>query len=868
MKFLWNILFLFVFTLLMSITLHAQQVSISAANRFIQPVLKSIEDQAGVRFSYDVELIRGKKITLQLEGVTLEEALEKIGEAASLDYKISGKTIILFEKEAPAESPVASSGSALFNWRGWIVDRNSGEPLPYALIRVKGSDQYFRAEVDGKVSIINLPVDTCQLLISYLGYEDLVVKAANLANANGRIKLRPFSIDLPQAVVEDHFLKMIESSKSPGEQLVRPEQFGTVGGSGEADVMRVAQLLPGISGTSENSGGLNIRGSDTDQALVCFDDFTIYHLDHFFGVFSALNANAVKQLIVHKGSPSARFGGRAGGVVEVVGKEGNIYAPSIQLNLGALSGGLTIETPVGNSENASFFFTARRSFTDKVQLPVYKSLFNTTYGSGMVLTGSSDNAAGGSTFYFEDATVKLSYRPSAKDHLHLSAYGGKDNLSISYGLSNTTEGLSAFYQDESVWGNRGIGFRWTHDVNERLSLHTGVGWSRYRSDLFAIDTLTNEIFGISEVAYRNNVHELRDLTYRVESIYRRKNHALTFGAEISRWSLNTRERLDITFDTLDQEGRLASFYINDAIHFRKWTIEPGLRISSFSKTSALYPEWRSTVTRRLNSSWTLKLNVGRVHQFIHRYRQQSLFLNYPDTWRLSGNDGLPVLKSDQFASGFHYERKGWTVDVEAYVKRNQGTFEFLGPYQGKLSGIDADYVVGNGWSRGCDVMVGRDFNIHHVWLAYGLLKAENKFAELDNIWVPELFDQRHEVKLSYQVIGQRWEGNALFLFGSGKPYTPFLGSYEIPIQGGGTREIYVFGDLNSARLPVYHRLDVGVTRKFVWNNLLGKLQFSIFNTYNHKNVRDIRYVYSDQVIKQEILMQGFLPSFLLQLQWR
>ena len=61
MKFLWNILFLFVFTLLMSITLHAQQVNISAANRFIQPVLKSIEDQAGVRFSYDVELIRGKK---------------------------------------------------------------------------------------------------------------------------------------------------------------------------------------------------------------------------------------------------------------------------------------------------------------------------------------------------------------------------------------------------------------------------------------------------------------------------------------------------------------------------------------------------------------------------------------------------------------------------------------------------------------------------------------------------------------------------------------------------------------------------------------------------------------------------------------
>lgn len=208
------------------------------------------------------------------------------------------------------------------------------------------------------------------------------------------------------------------------------------------------------------------------------------------------------------------------------------------------------------------------------------------------------------------------------------------------------------------------------------------------------------------------------------------------------------------------------------------------------------------------------------------------------------------------------------MDVEGYVKKNSGSFEFLGPYQGKLSGIDAEYVVGNGWARGCDIMLGKDVDIHHIWLAYGLLKAENKFEALDNIWVPELFDQRHELKLNYQAIWSKWEANALFLFGSGRPYTPFLGSYEVPIQGGGTRDIYVFGDLNSARLPVYHRLDVGVTRKFAWKKMLGKIQFSVFNAYNHKNVKDVRYVYSDEVIKQEILMQGFLPSFLLQLQWR
>lgn len=860
-------LFFFFFILFVTVS-SAQQVSIEVANQYIQPVLKSLERQADVRFNYDVELIRGKKVSINLKEVSVEEVLDVLCEQADLAYQRMNSSIVLFEEVRTELSSPSSPIQYRFSWRGAIVDRNSGEPLPYAIIRVKSSNQYFRAEADGKVSILDVAADTCELHISYLGYEDLILRAYSLTELNGRIKLRPFSIDLPEALVEDHLLKIIESSEMPGEQLVRPDQFGVVGGSGEADVMRVAQLLPGISGTNENSGGLNIRGSDTDQALVRYDDFTIYHLDHFFGVFSALNANAVKQMIIHKGVPSSRFGGRTGGVVEIVGKEGNIYSPSVQLNLGALSGGLTIETPVGNAENASFFFTARRSFTDKLKLPAYRSLFNTTYGNGMVVTGSSENSSSGSLFYFEDATVKLSYRPTKKDQLQFSAYGGKDNLSISYGLSNESEGLKAYYQDESVWGNRGLGFRWNHDFNVKWSARAGFGWSRYSSDLFAIDTLTNSLFGISEVAYRNNVHQLRDFTYRAELAYRRRNQTITFGSEVSKWTLNTRERLDAAFDTLDQEGRLAAFYMSDKFNLGKWMIEPGIRISQFSRTDKFYPEWRSAITKRINGSWMLKLNAGRVYQFIHRYRQQSLFLNYPDTWRLSGENDLPVLRSDQISGGFHFEKRGWTLDVEGYVKKNSGSFEFLGPYQGKLSSIDAEYVVGNGWARGCDIMLGKDVDIHHIWLAYGLLKAENKFEALDNIWVPELFDQRHELKLNYQAIWSKWEANALFLFGSGRPYTPFLGSYEVPIQGGGTRDIYVFGDLNSARLPVYHRLDVGVTRKFAWKKMLGKIQFSVFNAYNHKNVKDVRYVYSDEVIKQEILMQGFLPSFLLQLQWR
>ena len=55
---------------------------------------------------------------------------------------------------------------------------------------------------------------------------------------------------------------------------------------GEIDVLKAAQLLPGISNGGEGNSGLYVRGGGPDQNLVLLDEAVVYNFAHLFGFFS------------------------------------------------------------------------------------------------------------------------------------------------------------------------------------------------------------------------------------------------------------------------------------------------------------------------------------------------------------------------------------------------------------------------------------------------------------------------------------------------------------------------------------------------------------------------------------------------------
>jgi hypothetical protein len=87
-----------------------------------------------------------------------------------------------------------------------------------------------------------------------------------------------------------------------------------------------------------------------------------------------------------------------------------------------------------------------------------------------------------------------------------------------------------------------------------------------------------------------------------------------------------------------------------------------------------------------------------------------------------------------------------------------------------------------------------------------------------------IWDRRHNVNLvaSY-TFGKfdSWKANARWNYGSGFPFTPHRASMNgTPSTGGIGTDITtangdlatIYGDLNSGRLPDYHRLDLGLTK--------------------------------------------------------
>ena len=137
------------------------------------------------------------------------------------------------------------------------------------------------------------------------------------------ILLVPSADELDEIVVrgakDDQMLRI---SENISQISISPAQIATLPSLGEKDIFRSMQLLPGISGTNETSAGLFIRGGTPDQNLLLFDGFTVYHVDHFYGFFSAFNSNAIKDVQLYKGGFEAKYGGRLSSVMELTGKRG------------------------------------------------------------------------------------------------------------------------------------------------------------------------------------------------------------------------------------------------------------------------------------------------------------------------------------------------------------------------------------------------------------------------------------------------------------------------------------------------------------------------------------------------------------------
>jgi hypothetical protein len=231
---------------------------------------------------------------------------------------------------------------------GIVRDSASGEALPFANVLIDNSDQGTTTNKDGYFVLVNVPAGTYTLTVRYIGYVSKSVKVES-----GSARLAPLLIELNQTVLEGEQVtvtapsQMLDaSSKEVGQVTFSPRQLSSLPSIGETDIFRAMQLLPGVSAANEGQSGLYVRGGTPDQNLILFDGMTIYHVDHFFGFFSAFNADAVKDVQLYKGGFPAQYGGRISSVIDMTGKSGDRKRTRFGFGANLLSAHAGFETPL------------------------------------------------------------------------------------------------------------------------------------------------------------------------------------------------------------------------------------------------------------------------------------------------------------------------------------------------------------------------------------------------------------------------------------------------------------------------------------------------------------------------------------------
>lgn len=764
---------------------------------------------------------------------------------------------------------------------GIVKDKESGETLPFANVFVKDTNIGTTTNADGFFTLFDIPSETSTIQVQYLGYKvETLVLTPEMVKDKITILLMSDNNQLDEVVVSnDSGQQIVKMNKSVSQISLSPKKLASIPNLGEKDIFRAIQLLPGVSGTNESSSGLYVRGGTPDQNLVLLDGFTVYHVDHFYGFFSAFNSGALKDIQLFKGGFPAEYGGRISSVMDLTGKTGNSNKLSLSAGLSLVSANATVEIPIG--EKANLLIAGRRSYTDILKSGLYNSIFdlyndsNQTNGNNLPNFNGFQQNQTQPSFYFYDLNTKFSYKPSDKDIISVSVYNGEDNLDSSrenqntFGSGTEERTINSDIEDLLNWGNWGSSVRWARQWSDKLYTNVVGAYSNYFSQRKRINDISIQLADSTNTNKSGLVEDnnLKDFTLRIHNEYKvNSKHSLEFGGQLTMNEVEYNYILNDSITVIDQKdkGLLKTAYLQD-----KWTpteklnIVGGIRATHFDVTDQIYYEPRLSVSYKVNDKVKFKGAWGKYYQFVNRIVREDVTQGSRDFWLLANKENSPISFSQHFILGTSYEVDDWLFDVEFFEKEMTGLTEFSLRFQSALGTDPNDqlFFEGTGISRGVDFLIQKKVGKYTGWLGYTLSEVVHTFPDLSNNPFYSLNDQRHEFKIVNVLKAGRWDLGATWVYGSGKPYTAPNGLYTITLLDGTETEYVSIGEKNGLRIDPYHRLDLSATYNFNLGSGKGEMGLSIFNLYNKTNTWYNEFeVLDNQVTETNVNYIGFTPS--------
>ncbi len=800
------------------------------------------EDKAGF-----VYVLPGEPIRLQLtEGIYpgAESTAEPITRRAD-----SLLTVVQSSEFIPKVFTVGTRREGLGQERvtleGQVFDWETDAPIPQASLMFVNLERGLLADDEGRFQI-SLPRGTHTLLVRNMGHEETRITVELLSSGAMTIQLIPQPIQLDDVVISSERDNPVQNTMMGFERIATRAAKEIPVVLGERDLLKVANLLPGVQNVGEGSGGYNVRGAPADQNMFYLEKVPVYNTSHMFGFFSAFHSGALSGFSLYKSNVPSEYGGRLAATFELEGREASREKFQMEGSISPVTGSMIWGVPIAKGKS-SLLVSARSTYSNWILRQIPNEDFRN------------------SDIYFGDATALLAFEPNDRNQIRVFGYASLDDTQ--FGLDNS-------FRNQNLGGSAS----WLHFFNDRNDLevilvHSQLGLdvadSTVRSEAYSMsNSLGHSEFRAAITLRPTDKHRIR---IGANSILYRNDRG-TFGpldsvSQISPIELGLEQGIETGFFIEDD------FRINERI-----SLQAGLRYNLYTFLGPAnvysYPEgratlrgtvidtttfgnfspvktyggldWRVSGKIALTTNLSIKASLNRLHQFSF-LMSNTIALSPTDKWKLADANIRPMV-GDQASLGLYGNFEGryegqYQASVEGYLKRVSNLVEYRDGANLLVNEVpEWDILQGDLNAYGVEFMLRKTSGRLTGWGNYtysrSIVTVDGTGQEQKINFgqpYPANYDRPHSANLSLAFRATRQIGfSCNVVYSTGRPITYPTTVYYL----NGTRLVN-FTSRNEYRLPDYFRVDLALN--FEGNLLAKKLahgswSFSVYNITGRDNV--------------------------------
>ncbi len=709
---------------------------------------------------------------------------------------------------------------------GVVKDKNTQETLIGATVILEGTTLGAQTDVEGKFKITNIPPQSYNLVIQYVGYQsktifNVVVNTGNIQTFN--IELEAESKSLNEVVIQTRtFGKKTETPLSV--QSLTSEEIKSNPG-GNFDISRVIQALPGVGG---NTGGgafrndILIRGGGPSENVFYIDGIEIPVINHFStqgasgGPQGILNVSFIEDVSLSSSSFRANVDNALSSVLAFKQRDGNAERLQGNARLSASEFGITLDGPI--TKKTTFLASARRSYLQflfsLLDLPIRPNYWDFQYKT----------------------TTKLSDKTS----LITLGVGAIDEFSFAVPKNSTPENEYILRGSPIInqW-NYTIGGVLKHRITKGvLNISASRNMFENRLDRFADGKFNDESARVLKTVSQEIENKLRLDVNKFSGKWK-----YGYGGVFQYVKFNSSG-----FTTLRTSTADIKIPLNAGIDFFKYgafadasrkflknllTVSAGIRADGNTFLTTGNEIWR-TLSPRVSASYAISSAVNANASVGRYYRIPGYtILGYKGTVGDPVNKDNKYIGVDHYVAGIEYLPSNTTrITVEGFYKQyfnysvsaqngislaNQGT---------AFGAIGNEKIASNGKGRayGFEVFFQQKL-VKNFFTTFSYTFFYSQFSGTNGKYVASSWDTRHLVSaIAGYKFKRGWEVGVKYRFAGGNPYTPFdeqQSRQNYLLTGEGTLD---YTRLNAVRLGTFNQADLRVDKK--WN--MKRVTFDVF----------------------------------------